>query len=428
MNASAIGMADTPCKHLDVRYACVNVCASERVDQPPRLRTADSGADPPCLRTLRRRRRCPLPRSSRAATGCRGPECVLATATGDLYTADWRGGVASLAADGSQTLIGGSLPGGRPLRPNGIALERDGAFLLADLGDTEGGVFRLRRDGTVTAVVIDVDGTRLPPTNFVLIDAQLRLWITVSTRRVPRALGYRRDVADGFVVLVDDRGARIVADGLGYTNEVALDPAGRLPVRQRDVRPPHLALCDRRRRGARAARDLRRVRRRNVSRRARVRRGGIPVGGLHREQPRASYRARRAVDDLDRGRRRRARRVGRGCVPRGNARAAAPRSRRGRAFAQHLEHCVRRRRSPDRVPRLPARRRAATPFARPRRESLPRIGTGRNPDDGDDSHVGRARRVARGRRLSARSARASSTTSGRPAIARSSRSWHSRSA
>ena len=158
--------------------------------------------------------------------GLSRPECVLATASGDLYTADWRGGVAILAADGSQTLIGGSLPDGRPLRPNGIALERDGAFLLADLGDTEGGVFRLRRDGTVTPVVVDVDGMRLPPTNFVLIDAQLRLWITVSTRRVPRALGYRRDVADGFVVLADERGARIVADGLGYTNEVAIDPDG----------------------------------------------------------------------------------------------------------------------------------------------------------------------------------------------------------
>ena len=158
--------------------------------------------------------------------GLSRPECVLATASGDLYTADWRGGVAILAADGSQTLIGGSLPDGRPLRPNGIALERDGAFLLADLGDTEGGVFRLRRDGTVTPVVVDVDGMRLPPTNFVLIDAQLRLWITVSTRRVPRALGYRRDVADSFVVLADERGARIVADGLGYTNEVAIDPDG----------------------------------------------------------------------------------------------------------------------------------------------------------------------------------------------------------
>jgi SMP-30/Gluconolactonase/LRE-like region len=42
----------------------------------------------------------------------------------------------------------------------------------------------------------------------------------------PRALGYRRSCNDGFVIVVDSRGARIVADGLGYTNECALDPSG----------------------------------------------------------------------------------------------------------------------------------------------------------------------------------------------------------
>lgn len=160
-------------------------------------------------------------------SGLSRPECVLATAAGDLFTADWRGGVAQLCADGSQRLHAGRLPDGRPLRPNGIALERDGAFLLADLGDTEGGVFRLRRDGEVSPVLTALEGRPLPPTNFVLLDGRERMWITVSTTRVPRSLGYRRDVDDGFIVLLDARGARIVAGGLGYTNEVAIDPTGR---------------------------------------------------------------------------------------------------------------------------------------------------------------------------------------------------------
>ncbi|MCL4763083.1 MAG: SMP-30/gluconolactonase/LRE family protein [Burkholderiales bacterium] len=152
------------------------------------------------------------------------PECVLAAADGSLYTADWRGGVALLRSDGTQMLYGGSLPGGRPLRPNGIALLPDGSFLLADLGETQGGVFRLQRDGRVEPFVERVDGVDLPPTNYVARDAQGRTWITVSTRRVPRAQAYRADVADGFVVLVDGRGARIVADGLGYTNEALVSP------------------------------------------------------------------------------------------------------------------------------------------------------------------------------------------------------------
>lgn len=160
--------------------------------------------------------------------GLSRPECVLATAAGDLYTADWRGGVAHLRPDGTQALYTGRRPGGGELRPNGIALLDDGSFLLAQLGAGDGGVYRLWRDGRVEPWLLEVAGTPLPPTNFVLPDAEGRVWVTVSTRRNPRALGYRRDGGDGFIVCTDARGraARIVADGLGYTNEVAIHPSG----------------------------------------------------------------------------------------------------------------------------------------------------------------------------------------------------------
>jgi sugar lactone lactonase YvrE len=94
------------------------------------------------------------------------------------------------------------------------------------MGETEGGVFRLHRDGGLEPVVQEVEGQVLPPTNFVMEDSQGRLWITVSTARVPRHLGYRRDLAEGFIVLLDARGARIVAQDLGYANEVQIDPSG----------------------------------------------------------------------------------------------------------------------------------------------------------------------------------------------------------
>jgi sugar lactone lactonase YvrE len=87
-------------------------------------------------------------------------------------------------------------------------------------------VFALARDGSVRPFCEAVDGVALPPTNFVFEDARGRAWITVSTRQVPRAAAYRADVADGFIVLVDARGARIVADGLGYTNEAMLSADG----------------------------------------------------------------------------------------------------------------------------------------------------------------------------------------------------------
>jgi sugar lactone lactonase YvrE len=155
------------------------------------------------------------------------PECVLATRRGDLFTADFRGGVAHIAPSGAITLYTGAtadLPEG--LRPNGIALEPDGSFLFANIGSERGGIYRLTRTGQVSPVLQRVDGIDLPPSNFVTRDRLGRLWATVSTRLTPRALDYRRGAASGFVVLDDGTGARIVADGLGFTNECLVDPSG----------------------------------------------------------------------------------------------------------------------------------------------------------------------------------------------------------
>jgi SMP-30/Gluconolactonase/LRE-like region len=154
------------------------------------------------------------------------PECVLAYADGALASSDWRSGVAVTSGSGS-ALIPGTITADRRLRPNGIAARPDGSWLLADLGDTQGGVFSLSTGGAVTPFLESVDGIDLPPTNFVCQDHQGRVWITVSTRTLPRASAYRPDIRDGFIVLVDQGGARIVADGLGYTNEVLITRDGK---------------------------------------------------------------------------------------------------------------------------------------------------------------------------------------------------------
>lgn len=152
------------------------------------------------------------------------PECVVTAPSGDLFVPDWRGGVTRIAADGSQdTWLADAA--GIDLRPNSIALAPDGSFLLANLGDA-GGVWRLRRDGSIEPFLIEIEGRPVPPANFVAIDDRGRTWISVSTRRVPREQAWRPDVADGFVVLVQGSRARIVADGLHYTNEVRPDPTG----------------------------------------------------------------------------------------------------------------------------------------------------------------------------------------------------------
>lgn len=153
--------------------------------------------------------------------GLNRPECLLCTSNGDIYSADWRGGVARSDANGWQELYQAA-GGAETIKPNGIALQRDGSFLVTNLDDS-GGVFRLDRDGKLSEVLRQVDGIDLPATNFVLVDDLGRIWVTVSTRQTPRALGYSKDVADGFIVLIDGKGARIVADNLGYTNEVQVD-------------------------------------------------------------------------------------------------------------------------------------------------------------------------------------------------------------
>lgn len=157
-------------------------------------------------------------------SGLQRPECVVVDRDNAVYVPDWRGGVTRIAADGSQqTWLAAQTP--IELRPNGIELMGDGSFLLANLGDA-GGVWQLYRDGTVAPFLTEVDGIPLPPVNFVIRDGE-RTWVSVSTRHVPRETAWRPSVADGFVVLVDRRGARIVADGLHYTNEVRPDPSGK---------------------------------------------------------------------------------------------------------------------------------------------------------------------------------------------------------
>ena len=159
-------------------------------------------------------------------SGLNRPECLLCTSNGDIYSADGRGGVAVSGGETGLREVFQAAAGSETILPNGIALQRDGSFLVTNLHES-GGVFRLDRDGKLSEVLRQVDGVDLPATNFVLVDDRGRVWVTVSTRQSPRSAAYRKDGADGFVVLIDGKGARIVADKVGYANELQLDRQGR---------------------------------------------------------------------------------------------------------------------------------------------------------------------------------------------------------
>jgi len=151
-------------------------------------------------------------------------ECVMVTRSGDMWVPDKRGGVSIVRANGrTERVLGKGAPEG--FMPNGIALLPDRSLLLADLGPG-GGVWHMTPDGQMTPKLLDIDGRKLEPTNFVGIDAAGRTWVTISTKMVPRELSMKRGHADGYVVLIDNKGARVVAEGIGFSNEAIVDPTG----------------------------------------------------------------------------------------------------------------------------------------------------------------------------------------------------------
>ena len=157
--------------------------------------------------------------------GLHRPECVLPTASGDVYVPDWRGGVAVVRADGSTQSWLAQGPG-FDLKPNGIAFLPDGRFLIANLGD-DGGIWAMDTEGAVTPFLTHIGGHALPPANFVFLDQDQRVWITVSTHHVPRQAAWRRDITDGLLIMMDAAGPHIMAENLHYTNEARTDPDGR---------------------------------------------------------------------------------------------------------------------------------------------------------------------------------------------------------
>lgn len=161
---------------------------------------------------------------SQLGDGLQRCECVMTTRSGHAFMPDKRGGIAILHPDGSVRLVMARNPP-EGFLPNGIALLPDRTWLIANLGPT-GGVYHMDATGWLTPRLLEIDGRALQPTNFVGIDREGRTWVTVSTRAVPREQSMHKGFGDGYIVLIDAKGARVVADGLGFTNEAIVDPSG----------------------------------------------------------------------------------------------------------------------------------------------------------------------------------------------------------
>lgn len=144
------------------------------------------------------------------------PECVLPMLDGSLYVSDNRHALTHIRPDGTQTTLGESG------ETNGFTMDSRGNLLVADWGAKR--VLRIRPDGHTETVLEAVDGEPLGPVNYVWVDSRDRLWVAISTRREIWFDACAHPAPDGYIVLVDENGARIVADGFMLTNEIKLNP------------------------------------------------------------------------------------------------------------------------------------------------------------------------------------------------------------
>ncbi|MCA2010128.1 SMP-30/gluconolactonase/LRE family protein [Cereibacter sphaeroides] len=163
------------------------------------------------------------------------PECILAEPDGSLWSADARGGVVHIRADGTQELIAQALDTRfgatmdeadrftQGTLPNGLAFDVDGSILISNFGTDR--LERMTREGRTTVMLDTIDGTPIGKVNFVLRDSKGRIWLTISTKITNWMQAISPNIADGYVAVLDDNGARIVADGFMFTNEIRFDAA-----------------------------------------------------------------------------------------------------------------------------------------------------------------------------------------------------------
>lgn len=189
------------------------------------------------------------------------PECILTEKDGTVWTADARGGVMKINADGTQHMIIGDFgyatcrPAGKvsdfgnqpniehaskirhpksDIRndnaryiqaqgslPNGLCFDEKGNIIIANWGTNH--IERMTRDGKMTTMLTEIDGCALGKTNFPLRDSKGRIWFTVTTKTEPWNDQINSRKTDGYIAIIDEKGARIVADGFCGTNEIRFD-------------------------------------------------------------------------------------------------------------------------------------------------------------------------------------------------------------
>ncbi|PPR65987.1 MAG: hypothetical protein CFH08_00324 [Alphaproteobacteria bacterium MarineAlpha3_Bin7] len=167
--------------------------------------------------------------------GLQRPECILAEKDGTLWSADARGGVVRIDANGNQTVITQSHSAEAfqssdndaqkfvdGTLPNGLAFASNGDILISNFGTDC--LERMTRTGDTEVMFDSVEGEPIGKVNFVCRDSKDRIWITISTMLHDWPKAINKDLIDGRVLLYEEgKGVRIVADDVHFSNECKLD-------------------------------------------------------------------------------------------------------------------------------------------------------------------------------------------------------------
>lgn len=144
------------------------------------------------------------------------PESIIAEKDGTLWASDTRGAATRIDPDGTQTVVGTM-----GHEPNGLAMDGESNLYIANIGD--GNIYKMQRDGTHEVILSEIGGQPLGSANFVFVDSRDRLWIAISSRHRPWFIATSQNIHDGYIILIDENGPRIVAEGLMFTNEIRLN-------------------------------------------------------------------------------------------------------------------------------------------------------------------------------------------------------------
>lgn len=146
----------------------------------------------------------------------RRPENVLCFRDGTVFASSNAGFVTRIEPDGSQVQIGDA-PGKAPTT---MLLESEASLIVNDT--TDGLLHRLHFDGRYEVFLDQVEGEPIGSANYVFRDNRDRIWVAVGSRRTPPH-DPLMVAPDGYIAIVQDGRARIVADGIRWPNEVRLD-------------------------------------------------------------------------------------------------------------------------------------------------------------------------------------------------------------